>query len=91
MALAPKGIYAMGNAAWDACRRLSVGAGLPREGVETARGKKDLFINLSHRKIPINVSILPTAYSFNTRLPVVLEDFTGFLDRHHWQRNQRNH
>lgn len=85
MALAPNGIYAMGNAAWDACRRLSVGAGLPEGGVETVRGMKDLFINLSHRKIPINVSILPTAYNFNTRFPMVLDDFTDFLNRHSWQ------
>jgi hypothetical protein len=83
--LAPKGILAMGNAAWDACRRLSADSNLPAAGVEDACGRKDLFMNFLNRKISINASRLPTDYNLNTRLPLITRDLENFLDRHHWQ------
>jgi len=82
--LAPKGVLAMGNAAWDACRQISQGGSLPKGGIKSARCK-DLFINLYKGKLPLNATILPTDYNFNVRRSQVVADFEIFLGRHRWQ------
>lgn len=84
--LKPKGILAMGNAAWDACRRLSEGSALPRGGVETVKrlALQDLILRLTDRQVPLNVMLLPTNYNYNTQHEAVEDDFKGFLDRHCW-------
>ncbi len=84
--IAPAGILAMGNAAWQACRRLNTQGGLPDEDLTNLRaGEYDL--TLADRSIPLNVAFLPVGQNLrdSERAKDIETDFRRFLDRHRWK------
>ncbi len=91
--IAPRGILAMGNAAWRVCTELSeVPTGLPKKGVETLRLKKpqNYRIVLGGISIPLNVTLLPVDQNMRDprRRRAIEEDIPEFLRRHNWSPGQ---
>lgn len=84
--IAPSGILAMGNAAWQACIRLPLEeTSLPQDGVETVRGA-DYQIRFANRAIPLNATLLPVGQNMRhyVKKGWIMEDFRNFLNRHAW-------
>ena len=88
LAIQPRGILAMGNAAVEACRRLDELMQFPVGGVERVRlsNVSRPEIRFQKRNIPIDVTFLAVDENVRkpTRGPLIRQDFERFLDRHGW-------
>ncbi len=74
----------MGNAAWEACRELSINRSeLPNGGIETVRGHS-YTLQLASGLIALNVTHLPIGRNMNypKRAGEISQDFEDFLCRH---------
>ncbi len=83
-AINPIGILAMGRAAWDACRAISINkSDLPDKGTETVRGHP-YTLQLSSGTIALNVTHLPVGLNVNfpRREAEIRQDFESFCNRH---------
>ena len=83
-AIRPIGILAMGNAAWDACRELSLNKfELPNGGIESVRGKP-YTLEVASGLIALNATHLPVGRNMNypKRAREISQDFEVFLGRH---------
>jgi hypothetical protein len=82
--LRPVGILAMGNAAWDACRELSINKSeLPNGGIETVRGCP-YTLQLASGSIVLNVTHLPIGrnMTYPNRAREIKKDLEDLLSRH---------
>jgi hypothetical protein len=83
-AIRPQGILAMGNAAWDACRELSINKSeLPIGGIESVRGKS-YTLQLASGSIALNVTYLPVGrnINFSNSANEIRQDIELFLGRY---------
>ena len=93
--LAPRGILAMGGAAWQVCRKVSGSPErLPEGGVEAIRGTDYALVLRPGRTAPANTEPIPLNVTFlpvdqNLRVPereqAIRGDLEAFLERHEWR------
>ncbi len=84
--IAPRGILALGNAAWQACVKLSQHPLTSQSGkMETLRCG-DYQVVLPNGSIPLNVTYLPVSKIMKDqkKAKAVREDIGRFLNRHNW-------